>query len=564
MRSLKVKSIKTQEIAVFPITRAGLYNIVLFMLKNDCVDQWSYNQSINDFNKQWSQYVNSETTVSAPKSSIVYALGYNFLTWIRNIHYLTYSEKRTIDHAIAYIKAKAQLDWSGNFPEYYHQSIYFRYEIFENVVSTPFGLYFAEDIMKLNNHIYPKSFSRYMRRCSCCGRLFLDQEALLNAIGLGKLPNIEKSDIGYDDYCSECVENNTYYRQCDYCGLWVDEDELTYVENDDMYVCDDYRDYDGDFRYCEECGQLYNTDNIDGDVWTDDDCWYCSEECAENAGYHYSENRDCWTRDNDAYEGWIHGYHHYNFHKIVLDDDRRKQDLMIGMELEIDGKNYTNFDYDFFEDLYNLYKNEDGEDTTVWANDGSLDGGFEIITMPMDEKSFFSMDWGKANDYLVENGWRSHDTSSCGLHFHFSSGYLGYTDEQKMDSAKKICYFFDRYWNDLKKFSRRSNYGYCRAYNIAISKDTSFNDLVDFGRYQAVNLTNMFGDFKDTIEIRICRGSLNTETQMASADFLLHIVRNAKRVPWKDIDNLERWFKGINNPNTIEYIKSRNCFEGAF
>ena len=103
-----------------------------------------------------------------------------------------------------------------------------------------------------------------------------------------------------------------------------------------------------------------------------------------------------------------------------------------------------------------------------------------------------------------------------------------------------------------------------RQVNILEAK-TDFSKLSS-DRYWAVNLSNMrYKDPDDaTIEIRICKGTLKASTTVASFDFFLHIVRNARRVPWKDIGNLKLWFKGIKDKNTIDYIKARHAFEGAF
>ena len=89
-----------------------------------------------------------------------------------------------------------------------------------------------------------------------------------------------------------------------------------------------------------------------------------------------------------------------------------------------------------------------------------------------------------------------------------------------------------------------------------------YDDSLKRDRYMAVNLTNLGKGSKDTIEIRICKGTLNTETMLADADFFLHIVRNAKKISWKNIDNIKLWLKGL-RPATIEHMNSRNAFVGA-
>ena len=195
-------------------------------------------------------------------------------------------------------------------------------------------------------------------------------------------------------------------------------------------------------------------------------------------------------------------------------------------------------------------------------HDGSLDGGFEIITCPMTEKFMKTFDWEPAFKHLTDAGFRSHDTSCCGQHNHYSEGYLGYNQKERENNAKKVCRFFQLYWDEIVKISRRTNFGYCHNWDFEITKKTPFSKLKD-DRYFAVNVQNM-GRSIHTIEVRIIRGTLNVSTSQASTDFFLHIVRNAKRIAWKNIGDLKLWFKGIKDHNTIDYIKSRNAFVGAF
>lgn len=75
-------------------------------------------------------------------------------------------------------------------------------------------------------------------------------------------------------------------------------------------------------------------------------------------------------------------------------------------------------------------------------------------------------------------------------------------------------------------------------------------------RYHAVNNSNSY-----TVELRVFRGTLNAETFVATVDFAYNLVKNAKDVV--DFKNVSEWLKGM-RPETIEYIKSRGAFEGAF
>lgn len=408
---------------------------------------------------------------------------------------------------------------------------------------------------QLNGLWYPKEMKKALSKCKECGSLFFDQNKL-DEIGYGDdLIKVPDNNLGVNNLCGYCDD----YRRCGYCGRIEDEDNLYYVENDQDYVCGCCRDY-GSFNYCDECGALINTDSSNDSIYTDDDRFFCCSDCAEEYGYHWSERYDCWTRDDD-YEEDEHPYvKDYHSHSYIVQGTRpsnMKHDYLIGCELEVDGSDYRDKEDSFYEKLLSISKNR-----VFFETDGSLGLGFENITQPMYENDFKAFNWEEYLKTLQEESFRSHDTKTCGLHFHFSKWYLGTKDNDIRNNAKKVCAFFDKHWNDLVKFSRRENTHYCTDHAQITTKDTNYDDLA-YDRYFAVNLTNLHKFNKGTIEIRLCRGTLNPKTFRASFDLMLTIVKNAKKISWDNIDNLAMWLNGIED-NTIEYIKSRNCFADLF
>ena len=419
------------------------------------------------------------------------------------------------------------------------------------------GIYrFESDTFKMSGYCYPKSWKKYLNHCEDCGAIFFDQE-LIEDDQIIHL--IRSSDLGINGHCNDCLPHD--YIQCADCGRIIDRYDDDYAEVDGDIICDDCL-RNGDYYRCDCCGEWFSSDSYDAQ-FPGDNC-YCCADCAENDGWYWSERYDEWRSEPDnEVDDIITDYHSHDYCPIG-DEYRRKNqkhDLYIGRETEVDGQNRYDYDEDYYYGLERLLG-----DTCFFETDGSLVEGFEIITQPMTEKAFFKQDWDKAFSKMVSDGWRSHDTTTCGTHFHFSKWYLGYTENQQKDSAKKVCRFFQLYADDLEKIARRNFGHYCIDLNNftgEITSKTEFHRLAG-DRYWAVNLTNMFSRRKGTIEIRICKGTLKTNTMLASADFFLHIVRNAKNIAWKNIDNLSLWLKGIKNQNTIDYIKSRHAFVGAF
>lgn len=79
------------------------------------------------------------------------------------------------------------------------------------------------------------------------------------------------TDIGW--VCRSCREE--YCRYCDECDRWFHEDDMRYIESNEMHVCD--RCYDRYYNTCDECGNDFHNHDLtahnDGNV-------YC-EECLE-------------------------------------------------------------------------------------------------------------------------------------------------------------------------------------------------------------------------------------------------------------------------------------------
>ena len=129
----------------------------------------------------------------------------------------------------------------------------------------------------------------------------------------------------------------------------------------------------------------------------------------------------------------------------------------------------------------------------------------------------------------VRLGYRSHNTSTCGLHVHIGRSALGNTYERQEDVISRILFFFESHWNELFRFSRRSEesaehwaarHGYEDRPKEILEKAKKSSK----GRYACVNITNI-----STVEIRLFRGTLKWNTFMASLELVDAICENAIR-----------------------------------
>lgn len=125
-------------------------------------------------------------------------------------------------------------------------------------------------------------------------------------------------------------------------------------------------------------------------------------------------------------------------------------------------------------------------------------------------------------DMLKEGGWLSHDAGTCGLHVHISLHAL---EEANPWAVNNMLYLVDRFWDKLVKFSRRTEYQlnrWARRYSIARGTYEEIKNMAkrECDRYMAVNLQN-----EHTVEIRMFRGTLNTESFFATLQLIDTMVK---------------------------------------
>ena len=320
--------------------------------------------------------------------------------------------------------------------------------------------------------------------------------------------------------CNDCLTEN--YTLCNSCREWTHNDGLTRVRGGD-YICEYC--LDNDYYYCEQCEEYV----------------YCDEyDCEEELCHECLENQT------------IGEYHSHHYYKIG-EAEPRKNLWHKGIELEIDNGEDRE---ELAGELKRIANTIDAE-RIYFERDGSLDNGFEIITQPFligDN----SIEWEKILKKCIDYGFTSHDAGTCGLHLHYDRKFFGRTFSQQTYHIGKIIAFYEIFWNDLLKASRRTASQYEQwAKRYYIDKPEEATEIVKKGnseRYHAVNLTKGV-----TIEFRLGRGTLNINSFNAWNDLHDCIVKNVKKATYKNIDDLSIWLKGIKQ-STLDYLHSKNAF----
>ncbi|MGN1339172.1 MAG: amidoligase family protein [Oscillospiraceae bacterium] len=379
----------------------------------------------------------------------------------------------------------------------------------------------------------------------------------------------EHSDVE-EWYLSDVFEEE--FSCCGNCGHYYRRDDMTWVESEDEYICEDC--LDEEFSCCDHCNNWFRTDDMESDDYT----VVCSR-CFSN---YYRCCEDCACIIRDVYVTWVGDYpyceecapdenvHSYSykpdpvFHRIGYHGfrpsiDGERQPLYLGVELEVDNGNDESCVSSKFD-----------EDDVYCKEDGSLGSyGFEIVSHPRTLESHKEYDWGEIMDKCLHYEYRSHNTSTCGLHIHVNRDFFGtYTDSDL--AAAKLILLMARFWDGFfVPFSRRSSDALSEWAEKPLSTDTpEKGDTIETiqekvrnaarNRYKAVNVRN-----RDTIEFRLFRGTLRYETFIATLELVdglcnwvnNHTLDEALDATLEDILNSEE-FKEFDTMRA--YIKGRN------
>ena len=306
------------------------------------------------------------------------------------------------------------------------------------------------------------------------------------------------------------------------------------VGTDIFPLCEDC--YDRHYTHCCHCDRLIRLD----------DAYYEDEDSDDP--YCYS----CYSQY--AHTNGIHDYY-YKPEPIFHGEGPR----FFGVELEIDGAGERD---DYANKLLKI-ANMDDEDNAYAKHDGSLEDGFEIVTHPMDlDYQLNEMPWAEILRTAKNLGYLSHQACTCGLHVHVSRLAFGRTEEEQDACIARILYFFEKHWEELLKFSRRTRrqlerwaarYGYKDQPREVLENAKKGN----LGRYTSVNLTN-----EETIEFRIFRGTLKLNTLIATLQLVNRICDIALYMSDEEVKQMSwsTFVSGCTQPELVQYLKERRLY----
>ena len=353
-----------------------------------------------------------------------------------------------------------------------------------------------------------------MRACCVCGSLH-------------PVEDLTEFDDSY--LCESCLHTETV--RCQRCGerIWMGDN----AGDDNTPLCQSC--YDRHYTTCEDCGRVIHQD----------DAYYESDDDYEARCY------SCHCRHED--HSVIHDYYYKPEPEFKGTGSR-----FFGVELEVDDAGESNTNAAKILDAANS-----GEEKIYIKHDGSLNEGFEIVTHPMTLAYHMSkMPWADILSAAKQMGYRSHSSGTCGLHVHINRTAFGKTEAEQDEAIARLLYFFEKHWEELLKFSRRTHkqltqwaarYGLREHPNEILKRAKG-----DQERYACINLTNYH-----TIEVRIFRGTLKLNTLLATLQLLDRICDVALYFSDEEIKNMSwtTFAAGCAHlAELVQYLKERRLY----
>jgi hypothetical protein len=298
--------------------------------------------------------------------------------------------------------------------------------------------------------------------------------------------------------CEDCIERR--YTVCTCCNAYIrTSDNYINLAGSNDLICSTCIS-DGDFYTCNGSGDWYHIDDL--------------ERCEDDGELYSAEHMPRTVIKS------------YNY-KPEFNPRGDYREPKYGVEIEADST-YINVDHRekmgrAALNLLNAHENINplsADAFTYLKQDGSLsEAGFEIVTQPATYDYHMTVNYKAAFDKLVSYGYKSHDTTTCGLHIHIGLDAFGDEHNERVVNLSRLMWIFEKFPAEIFRLSRRTEYAFNRwAARYGLEEGDTPENIIGkargAGRYHALNFEN-----KHTVEIRVFRGTLNYDTFIASLQF---------------------------------------------
>lgn len=286
--------------------------------------------------------------------------------------------------------------------------------------------------------------------------------------------------------------------------------------------CFDRRQEQEDIHTCDRCDGLF-TELTYSHIRDRDMCESCYNEEIEcnECGYCYMEEDDheCY-RDSQ-------GIYNYSYKPTPIFFGQA--DYYFGFELEVEDNSGfgCGAGASIVSDLLGS--------RVYMKSDGSLDDGFEIVSHPHSLEEAQRLDWSFLRE-LRNRGFRSWDTSTCGLHVHVSR--TAFRNKGKRDEGHELRFqklIYDNSAQVRGVAGRSSPFAKFDDKGKLVPK-VKYGHTAD--RYEAINSQN-----DNTLEIRVFRGSLKKERVLSAIEFVHSAVEYTRDMKINPHDKQFSWIR---------------------
>ncbi len=371
--------------------------------------------------------------------------------------------------------------------------------------------------------------------CSECGNVVSPESESYENGNLEQIYICEECSPQYT-WCYDCSEfhSNEEYTYCDWCDEPIAPCQRSHRDSSGTRLCDDCYDR---CRTCDDCGMFLNRDDV----------------------YRYSGDTLCEScydsiRNDDSSDVLFS----YSYKPYAL--FYGSGPVFMGVELEVDDGE------DRDRCVREILSLANTDDCMLYAKeDGSLDYGFEIVSMPATLEYHLSyFPWLKTMEIAKRYNFRSHMTETCGLHVHVNRTAFGSSFEEQEFGIAKLMYMVELFWEQMVSFSRRTYKQleqWANRYGLEIQTekvDSLYKKACidnQQKRYYAINLQN-----SETVEVRLFRGTLKYSTFSATLQFVQLLVDIALKLSLTEVQALT-WPELINEGQDYrelqDYLQNR-------
>lgn len=353
--------------------------------------------------------------------------------------------------------------------------------------------------------------------------------------------------IGYRPVCQHCL--NTKFTTCPDCGKRMLTIGATVNKGlpDEHGVCYDCL---SNYRRCSDCGDYFSTDHLDEHGYCERcaanyvPCSVCGDMVRREHARTRNGNYYCSSCYEDSFRKLRrYGYKPYDERPIFWRADGETEEEVAGLYFGIEQETDSGYNRDDY--CLDLAEHSENDKLFVMKEDSSLDNGVEIVSYPCSMRYFNeAYPFDKIREIANKYDYVSHNSGNCGLHIHVSRAGLGNTSVEQDLAIAKIMFLFDKFWDNIFKFSRRRNSRWCYKPDAKINPDDLPAVAIDkakvnqYDHCRAVNLQH-----NNTVEFRVFRGSLNPVTVKASIQFVYllckwvmsHSLLECQNVTWDEL-----------------------------